>query len=71
MTAAITAATVASSTFADHLVRELRVAHLRAKLVANEIAAMGVALRAGFIDPEVVLEHLHDVGVLHLIEAST
>jgi|HubBroStandDraft_6_1064221.scaffolds.fasta_scaffold3874858_1 hypothetical protein len=60
-----------SSGFANYLVRELRCASLRARLAANEIQTMGLALRLGLIGPEVVLEHLHEVGVLHLIEASS
>jgi hypothetical protein len=60
-----------SSGFADCLVRELRVASLRAKLMVNEIAAMGVALRGGLIDPTAALEHLAEVGALHLIDASS
>jgi hypothetical protein len=63
--------TAGSSNFGNYLLAELRCAGLRARLAANEITTMAIALRAGFISPEVVLEHLHDVGVLHLIEASS
>lgn len=52
-----------SSTFAEHL---LRCAGLRARLAANEIQAMSVALGAGFIDIDNAIAHLAEVGVLHL-----
>jgi hypothetical protein len=60
-----------STGFADYLVHELRVASLRARLMTNELMTMGVALKAGFIGPEVVLEHLHEVGVLDLVIPSS
>ena len=60
-----------SSTFADYLAREFRCASLWSRLMANEFSAMQVALRAGFIDPDSALEHLHEVGALDLIGVST
>lgn len=60
-----------SSAFAGYLVRELRLAELRARLAVNEIQAMKIALGAGFIAIDAALEHLAEVGVLHLIEASS
>jgi hypothetical protein len=56
-----------SSGFADYLVRELRVASLKARLVVNELQFAGIALKAGLIDPDSVLEHLADVGVLGFV----
>jgi hypothetical protein len=73
--AGTSAATIASSTalrgFTDHVLRELRRAWLRAWIAANEIQAMKIALDVGFIDPETAIAHLHEIGVLHLIEASS
>jgi hypothetical protein len=70
-----TAATVASSTalrgFTDHVLRELRCTELRARLAVNEIQFVGVALKGGLIDPNAALAHLHEIGALHLIEASS
>lgn len=60
--------TGASSTFADNL---LRCALLRARLVVNEIAAMRIAVGGGFIDIDGALEHLGEIGALHLIGASS
>jgi hypothetical protein len=60
-----------SSGFADYVLLNLRCASLRARLLTNEIQFVGVALGAGFIDPENALEHLHEIGVLHLVAASS
>ena len=68
----LTAATTTSSTgFADYLLLNLRCAKLRAALAVNEITAMGVALRAGLIDPDNALEHLADIGALDLVIPSS
>jgi hypothetical protein len=56
-----------TSGFADHVLRELRCAGLRARLMTNEIQAMTIALGAGFIDFDNALAHLADVGALGLI----
>ena len=47
-----------------YLLAELRCAALRARLVACEIDAIGIALRGGLIDPETAVAWLHDCGVL-------
>jgi hypothetical protein len=60
-----------SSGFTTFILHRLRVAALRAQLVANEIAAAGVALKAGFIDGETALAMLDETGLLPLIEASS
>jgi hypothetical protein len=60
-----------SSGFADYLLFNLRCARLRARIMVNEIEAMGVALKAGFIDIDNALEHLAEIGALRLIEASS
>lgn len=60
-----------SSGFADYLLLNLRCASLRARLAANEIQAMGVALKAGLIDPDDALEHLGEVGALGLVVTSS
>ena len=66
-----TSVTLASSTFTKYLLRELRCASLKARLAVNEIQFVGVALKGGLIDPTAALEHLAEVGALHLVEAST
>jgi hypothetical protein len=74
-TTGTTAATVPCSTalrgFTDHVLRDLHCTELRAKIVVNEVAAMRIAVGVGFIDIEGALEHLGEIGALHLIEASS
>jgi hypothetical protein len=60
-----------SSGFADYLLLNLRVAHLRARLMANELGAMGLALKGGLISADNALEHLADVGVMDLITGAS
>jgi hypothetical protein len=62
--------TAASSHFIGYLSAELRCAGLRARIAANEIQAMTIALGAGLVNADTALAHLHEIGVLHLIEAS-
>jgi hypothetical protein len=57
-----------SSTFADHV---LRCASLRARLLTNEVLTMRIAVGTGLIDFDTALEHLADIGALHLIWASS
>jgi hypothetical protein len=47
-----------------YLLAELRCAFLRARLLQNDIAAIGLALKAGFIDSANAIEHLADCGAL-------
>jgi hypothetical protein len=56
-----------SASFADYLLLNLRCAGLRARLLTNEIQAMGVALKGGLVGPDDVLEHLAEVGALRLV----
>jgi hypothetical protein len=51
--------------------RKLRCADLRARLAANDIEAMMIALCAGLIDPDNTLEHLAEVGALRLVTPSS
>jgi hypothetical protein len=60
-----------SSGFADYIMLNLRCAGLWAGLMANEIQTVSIALGAGLIDPDSALAHLHEAGVLPLIEASS
>jgi hypothetical protein len=48
----------------EYLLAELRCAALRARY---DIAAVGLALKSGLIEPEQALELLHDCDCLHLI----
>lgn len=52
---------------ADYLLTELRCAALRARLWANEIDAMGCALRAGLVGPEEAIAAVAHSGALHLL----
>jgi hypothetical protein len=52
-----------SSGFADFILHRLRVATLRAKIVANEIEATATALRGGLISPEAAILILTECGL--------
>ena len=52
----------------EYLLAELRCASLRARLQAGDIDAVGLALKAGLVEPEQALELLQDCDCLHLIE---
>jgi hypothetical protein len=51
----------------EYLLAELRCAVLRARLWQADIEAVGLALRCGLIEPEQVLELLHDCDALYLV----
>jgi hypothetical protein len=51
----------------DYLLAELRGASLRARLWQADIDAVGLALKAGWLDPEQAVEALHDCDCLQLI----
>ena len=50
-----------------YLLAELRCAALRARLIACEIDAIGIALRSGMIDPDTAVAWLHDCGLLDYV----
>jgi hypothetical protein len=50
-----------------YLLAELRCAALRARLIACEIDAIGIALRSGMIDPDTAVAWLHDCNVLDYV----
>jgi hypothetical protein len=52
----------------DYLLAELRCASLRARLWQADIEAVGMALKAGLIEPEQAVELLADCDCLQLIE---
>ena len=52
-----------SSGFVGFILRRLRVAELRAKVIANEIEATATALSAGFISPEAAILMLAETGI--------
>jgi hypothetical protein len=51
----------------DYLLAELRCASLRARLWQADIDAIGLALKAGLVEPEQALEMLADCDCLQLI----
>jgi hypothetical protein len=51
----------------EYLLAELRAATLRARLWQADIDAVGVALKAGLISPDQVIEQLSDCGLLRLL----
>jgi hypothetical protein len=52
----------------EYLLAELRCASLRARLWQADINAVGLALKAGLVEPDQALELLHDCNCLQLIE---
>jgi hypothetical protein len=63
----------AAVSFANFLRGHCVIAQKRAELVANEIAAVTTALRAGWLDGDGAVEHLRSVGLLDFVitERST
>jgi hypothetical protein len=59
--------TTSSSAFHDFTGHQLRVARLRAAIIQNEIAAMGIALKAGLVSPENAIAHLVEIGAGDLL----
>jgi hypothetical protein len=53
---------------AEYLLAELRCAALRARLAACDIDAIGIALRAGIVDPDVAFEWLHECNALSYVQ---
>jgi hypothetical protein len=51
----------------DYLLAELRCASLRARLWQADIDAVGLALKAGLVEPEQALELLADCDCLQLV----
>ena len=51
----------------DYLMAELRCASLRARLLQADIDAVGLALKAGLVEPEQALELLGDCDCLQFI----
>jgi hypothetical protein len=51
----------------DYLLAELRCASLRARLWQSDIDAVGLALKAGLVEPEQALELLADCDCLQFI----
>jgi hypothetical protein len=51
----------------DYLIAELRCASLRARLWQADIDAVGMALKAGLVEPEQALELLRECDCLQLI----
>jgi len=59
--------TTTSSAFYDFTGRQLRVPFLRAAIIKNEIAATAIGLKAGLIDPDNAIAHLHEIGASGLL----
>jgi len=54
----------------DYLLAELRCASLRARLWQADIDAVGMALKAGLVEPEQALELLHECDCLQFIASK-
>jgi len=67
-----TSVTIASSVgYRDYVLAEIRCAVLRAKLLQNDLVAIGIALRGGFIDANGAIEQLWNCDALRLIATSS
>jgi hypothetical protein len=53
--------------FTDYLVAEMRCASLRARILAADIEAVGLALKGGIITPDQALTLLDDVDALRIV----
>ncbi len=53
----------------EYLLQEMRCARLRARLWQSDIEAVGLALKAGLIDPKQAIDLLSDCDALHLLGA--
>ena len=54
----------------DYLLAELRCASLRARLWQADIDAVGMALKAGLVEPEQALELPHECDCLQFIASK-
>jgi hypothetical protein len=55
------------SDYSDYVLAEIRCAVLRAKLLQNDLTAIGLALKDGFIGADAAVEHLWDSGALRML----
>lgn len=62
--------TKSSSSFTDYLLAEIRCGIIRAKCWQNDLTAIGIALKAGFISADNALDHLADCDALRFIAPS-
>jgi hypothetical protein len=60
-----------SDAYRDYLLAELRCAFLRAQLLQNDVAAIGIALKGGLINEDIAVEQLSECGVLRLVARAT
>jgi hypothetical protein len=63
--------TTTSSAFTNFLLGRLHHAVIRSRLDTNELLRTSIALKSGLFDPDNALAHLHECGLLHLVEASS
>ena len=54
--------------FSDFTAHQLRVARLQAAIIANEIAAIELGLRAGLVSPECAIGHLIEIGAGNFLQ---
>lgn len=62
---------MSENSYRRYVLAELRCAFLRARLLENDIAAVGIALKDGLIDADNAVEHLSECGVLRLVAPAT
>jgi hypothetical protein len=54
-------------TYHDYLLAELRCAALRARILASDVDAIGLALKGGLVTPEQAIDLLADCDALRLV----
>ena len=57
--------------YREYLIAEIRCAVLRAKLLHNDLVAIGLALKSHLIDADAAVEQLWNCDVLRLVAPSS
>jgi hypothetical protein len=63
-----TITTSISSAFTGFVLGRIRCDDINARILVNEISAMGIALKAGLVSPEAAVSHLVEIGAGNLLE---
>lgn len=63
--------TAGSTTFDAFVLRRLRVAAARSRIITAEIIEIGVALSQGAITPEIALLEIDQIGAMGLLPTSS
>jgi hypothetical protein len=53
--------------YTDYILAELRYAEIRARLIASDLEAIGLALKTGLITPDQAIGHLCECDAVRLV----